>query len=78
MTQESYSLPEYWASYLINGDHSGISETEKEEIDAFMGRDYMACFYCVSCSDEAYFVSSNDANSMAGNVLDYYFLRADK
>ena len=78
MTQETYSLPESCASYLINGDDSGISETEKAEIDSFLERDYMKGFSAVSCSDESYFVHHNDSNNgLAGNVLDYTFLRAD-
>ena len=30
-----YRLPIYWACALINGDYSGLSEEEIQEIDAF-------------------------------------------
>ena len=31
MNTKTFTLPEYWASYLINGDHSGLDEKEKKE-----------------------------------------------
>lgn len=31
-----YRLPIYWACALINGDYSGLSEEEIQEIDAFL------------------------------------------
>lgn len=31
-----YRLPVYWACALINGDYSGLSEEEIQEIDAFL------------------------------------------
>lgn len=31
-----YRLPIYWACALINGDYSGLSEEEIQEIDDFL------------------------------------------
>lgn len=36
ITLEHHTLPAFWASYIINNDHSGISEQEKDEIDRFL------------------------------------------
>ncbi len=70
MNTETYILPAYWASYLINGDFSGLLHGEKEEIDSFIA----GKGNCVSCSDEQYYKNSNDANNLSGDVLEYYFL----
>ncbi len=32
----THDLPAYWASYLINGDDSGINFTDKVEADHFL------------------------------------------
>jgi hypothetical protein len=31
-----YDLPAYWASYLINGDASGISDDDKQAADSWL------------------------------------------
>lgn len=66
-----YSLPEFWASYLINGDSSGLSDSELEEIDAFLKNKNLG--FCLSCSDYPEFRMSNDANNLGGDCLDYIF-----
>jgi hypothetical protein len=33
---ETYDLPAYWASYLINGDESGIEGKDQYEADKFL------------------------------------------
>lgn len=30
----TYLLPAHWASYLINGDHSGLTDAEQAQADA--------------------------------------------
>jgi hypothetical protein len=75
-TVESFVLPSYWASYLINGDHSGLSDDEKQAVDNFLGREDMRSLSCVSCGEESYFANSNDAGTLAGDVMEYSFLRA--
>lgn len=69
----TYTLPAHWASYLINGDDSGIDEVDKQAADAWLHS--YAIGSPVSCSDEAYFRRSNDATSYGGNVLEYTFFR---
>lgn len=68
-----YTLPEYWASYLINGDFSGLEDKEQEEIDAFLKNENLG--HCMTCSEESEFKWKNDANSLGGNCLVYIFKR---
>lgn len=72
----TYTLPAYWASYLINGDHSGLDPKDKLEADDWL-RDH-GNPRILTCSDEASFAASNDANHMGGDVLDYVTLIIEK
>lgn len=73
MKSITYTLPAYWASYLINGDDSGLAdELERGKIDDFLRREGLSG--PVSCSDESYFAWRNDAMNLGCNVLDYTFL----
>lgn len=68
----TYTLPAYWASYLINGDDSGISPEDKAEADAFLAQHNLPD--PVSCSDEKWFSWHNDSdNKLGGDVLEYTF-----
>jgi len=67
----TYTLPSYWASYLINGDASGISDDDQAQADAFLKREGLPS--PCSCSDESWFAHRNDAGTLAGDVLDYTF-----
>lgn len=69
----TYTLPAYWASYLINGDASGISPEDKAQADTFLSREGLPM--PVSCSDESWFSWRNDSyNGLGGDVLEYTFL----
>ncbi len=73
MKQEmrEYTLPIYWACYLINCDASGLNDGEQEEIDAFVEkeREDKAISFCdVS---EPWFAHSNDANNLGGDVATF-------
>jgi hypothetical protein len=49
----TFEAPAYWASYLINGDASGLGHVEKAKADKFIsqqGKNVRA----VCCSDEPY------------------------
>jgi len=75
MELETYILPSYWASALINSDFSGYSDEELKEIEKFENdnREKDHCFACVGCSDESYFAWSNDANNLGSDVLEFTF-----
>jgi hypothetical protein len=72
---EIFTLPEYWACYLINNDASGISSNEKAKADAFLA--FHKLPFPVSCSDEPWFgYPDAPLNGPACNLLDYTFLLA--
>lgn len=71
METTTYTLPEFWASYLINGDVSGMEDEEQEEIDAFLKNENLG--FCLSCSEYPEFTWRNDANNLGGNCLEYTF-----
>lgn len=69
----TYTLPAYWATYLINGDDSGISDEDKQQCDSFLSRERLTM--PVSCSDESWFSWHNDSgNNLGGDVMEYVFL----
>ena len=67
-----YRLPASWASYLINGDASGLETGEQERIDAFLTSENLGL--PVDCESEASFCHSCDApGELAGNMLLFRF-----
>jgi hypothetical protein len=75
MNTETYTLPANWASYLINGDHSGMDKEDFDECNNWIqeGLEANKCFHAVSCSDESYFSWNNEATHYGGDVLEYTF-----
>lgn len=72
---ETYSLPSYWASYLINGDASGMEDAEQAQADRFLSDKNLGG--AMGCSDEAEFSRSHDAQyitgNLAGDVMNFTF-----
>jgi hypothetical protein len=62
MKTEEYKLPMYWASYLINGDASGLFDKEQEEIERFLSRKGLGA--CLDCSEEPEFLWSQGADCL--------------
>ena len=87
-----FVLPVYWASYLVNGDDSGITEEERAEIDAFIdGAEIDAIVKdgvlvsakrlagYVEVSEESYFSWWNDAlTGLGGDVATFTFALTDR
>ena len=71
MKFETYTLPAYWAPYLINADPSGMEEEEIQEVDAFLERNGLG--FCLDCDNEQEFSWSNAANDLGGAVADFTF-----
>lgn len=68
MKIQTYILPAYWASYLINGDDSGLDSDEKKEIHTFLRAEKSPYFF--DCG-EPYFSRHNDATGLGGDVCEY-------
>ena len=67
-----YRLPASWASYLVNGDASGLETGEQERIDAFLAVEGLPT--PVDCESEASFCHSCDApGELAGDMLLFRF-----
>jgi hypothetical protein len=77
MTAEVLELKgaSYWASYLINGDASGLEPDEKALCDAWLDRELPAGFSIVNCAEESHFSWSYDlwtgSDCRGGDLLDY-------
>lgn len=64
----THSLPAYWASYLINGDDSGLSAEEKQEADDYLEKNNFPNFVDVG---ESYISRGNDATDLLCDTADY-------
>ena len=72
---EIYSLPSYWASYLINGDASGMDDGDQADCDAWLAS-LPYGYNCVDVSEETSFRRSNDATDLGGDCAEYTFMRS--
>ncbi len=57
-----------WASYLVNGDDSGISEEDKEAADRFVE---VIGSNIVSCGEESFFGTCDVFGVLPGDCLEY-------
>lgn len=63
-----YTLPDYLACYLINGDLDGITTEEKKEIDEYLEQQGVAI---LSMNDDSSFRWSNDLNNIGAMCSTY-------
>lgn len=68
-----YVLPANWASYLINGDASGLEDLERKECDQWLEGEYLKGWSCTA--DGHYFAHSHDASTLACYVSRYTFIK---
>lgn len=76
MTVYEITAPSHWASYLINGDASGMDEADIEACDAWIAREGLGA--PVSCED-AGFMRRHDAYlecPLGADCQTYAFLRS--
>ena len=66
-----FTLPIYWSTYLFNGDASGLSDGEQDEIDAFVDKESEGKTLTWTDVGEPWFAYSNDATSLGGDVAKY-------
>ena len=70
MKTTTLQLPSFWASYLVNGDGSSLSESEQAFIAAHLRENGLRAVDCLSCEDE-YFAKTADLG--AGTYSDFTF-----
>lgn len=63
-----YTLPDYLACYLINGDAIGLKTEEIAEIDAFLKKEDVCI---VAVNDDSHFRWSNDLHGAGSNCSTY-------
>lgn len=72
MSQEievlEYTLPDYLACYLINGDMDSITADEIKEIDSFLEKEGVTI---VSVENDSSFRWSNDLNKIGASCSTY-------
>ena len=72
------SAPSYFASALINGDRSGLSDQDEREMDAWLAnleKRNPGLGSCVDCSSEPYFGrwSFPEQGYLGCDLVDYKF-----
>ena len=77
-TLRRYELPSYWASYLINGDGSGLEDGEEKQIESFLASEGLESWTCADVSDNTWFAHGNDATNLGGDVARYTFVLIGK
>ena len=65
------TLPEHWASALINMDYSGLDEDEEREVKQWMEDNLERGEDVVSCSEHPFITSFN---GLLTNCLEYHIL----
>lgn len=73
-TLRRYELPAYWASYIANGDDSGLDGSERKIADDFCEKEGLTEWTFADVG-ESYFSHSNDAGTLAGDVCRYTFVK---
>lgn len=71
-----YRLPIYWIGALINGDYTGISNEEAQEVDDFV-KHADGCPVGVDWGTEGFY-SYNDANAIGGTCVDVIFSKYNR
>ena len=72
-----FTLPAYWASALINGDYSGLTDDDEKELEKTLKALGVTSGQCTGCSEEPEFRKYHDAQPygvLASDCLDYCFL----
>ena len=69
------TLPNHWASPLINGDETGLSDEEYESFNEFCDEQLQG-LHCLDVKDDSTFVKYHDAMqyALAGDCSTFVFL----
>lgn len=68
-----WTLPAYWASYLVNGDATGLDVADMAACTAFLKREALRRGWFTGCGEQ-YFAHTNDAGTLAGDVCEFTYL----
>ena len=64
MKTETFTLPAHWACALVNGDFSGLEDSEADELEAWQSAASEQGYgFCVEVSGEAFFCTGHDARA---------------
>jgi hypothetical protein len=66
----TFTLPAFYASFLVNGDATSLELYEVHDILAFTEKHNL--LNCVDCSEQ-YFSWRNDLNDLGGDVMEFTF-----
>ena len=73
MKIETYTLPAFWASALVNGDQSSLPYLEAEMVYRWLAA-HPELGGCLSCTDDPSFRRNHDAPEvLACDCLDFSF-----
>lgn len=74
---EEFTLPAHWASFLVNGDDSGLERADRQEIEEWERRVERRgwSFHCVDVSEDTFFARRNDANTLGATCARFTFHR---
>ena len=73
-TLNRFGLYSHWASYLVNGDDSGISAEDKAACDSFISREELTEWTCANVSENTHF-GSPDCGGLQGDIARYTFVK---
>jgi len=75
MNKITYILPAHWASALVNGDESGLSDEESEALEAWLTHENAGS--CFDVSFVPFFSSTHDARFyvLACDCLEFTFAK---
>ena len=65
-----YTLPDWSLCYLVNGDSSGLTDSETEQIDRYCESEPAIAAGTFTVMSEPYFAHGNDICSLGCNVVD--------
>ena len=66
-------LPIYWASYIANGDESGLEDGEKDLVDSTLKLLELDKSYCADVLDDVHFELPFYSDLLAGDYCTYDF-----
>lgn len=68
---ESYTLPAHWACHFINGDDTGYTDEELQEITAWYADNEPG--WCVDVADDAEFTWKGDDGNLGADRATFTF-----